>query len=75
VVYTAAWPEPLDVAFRVDPALLARAAPDALFMHPLPARRGREVTRAVIDGRRSLVREQAAAQLPAAQAVIFTVLR
>jgi ornithine carbamoyltransferase len=75
VVYTAAWPEPLDAAFRVDTMLLARAAPGALFMHPLPAHRGREVARAVIEGRHSLVREQAAGQLPAAQAAILTVLR
>jgi ornithine carbamoyltransferase len=70
VVYTSAWREPLE-GYRVDTALLG----DALFMHPLPARRGHEVTAAVIDGRRSLVWEQAANRLPAAQAAIHSVLR
>jgi ornithine carbamoyltransferase len=70
VVYTAASPEPLDQAFRVTSAM----ARDALFMHPLPARRGQEATTAVIEGPRSLVREQAANHLPAAQAALATVL-
>jgi ornithine carbamoyltransferase len=75
VVYTAAWPEPLGDAYRVDTRLLARAGADALFMHPLPAQRGHEVTTAVIDGAHSLVLEQAANLLPAAAAAILTVLR
>ena len=70
VVYTAAWPEPLDQAFQVTPAMVG----EALFMHPLPARRGQEVTTAVIEGRRSLVREQAANHLPATQAALATAL-
>jgi ornithine carbamoyltransferase len=69
-VYTAAWPEPLDEAFRVSTAMVR----DAVFMHPLPARRGQEVTTAVIEGRRSVVREQAANYLPATQAALATVL-
>jgi ornithine carbamoyltransferase len=74
VVYTAAWPEPLDEAYAVDTRLLRRAGDDALFMHPLPAQRGREVKTAVIDGPHSLVLEQAANLLPAAAAAIFTVV-
>ena len=70
VVYTAAWPAELDRAYQVDTALVR----GALLMHPLPARRGAEVTRAAIEGPRSLVAEQAANALPAAQAAIFTVL-
>ncbi len=45
--------------FRVDDALMAHAAPDALFMHCLPAHRGDEVTDAVIDGPQSVVWDEA----------------
>ena len=44
--------------FQVDEALMA-LAPDAWFMHCLPARRGEEVTAPVIDGPRSAVWRQA----------------
>jgi ornithine carbamoyltransferase len=44
--------------YRVDEALMARA-PNAWFLHCLPARRGEEVTAAVIDGPRSAVWRQA----------------
>lgn len=45
--------------FCVDEELLSGAAPDALFMHCLPAHRGEEVSAAVIDGAQSVVWEQA----------------
>ena len=44
--------------YQVDEALMARA-PNACFLHCLPARRGEEVTAAVIDGPRSAVWRQA----------------
>jgi ornithine carbamoyltransferase len=44
--------------YQVDEALMARA-PNAWFMHCLPARRGKEVTAPVIDGPRSAVWRQA----------------
>jgi ornithine carbamoyltransferase len=44
--------------YRVDEELMA-LAPDAFFMHCLPARRGEEVTAAVIDGPPSAVWRQA----------------
>ena len=40
--------------FTVDEELLARAAPDAVVLHCLPAHRGEEIRREVIDGPRSL---------------------
>ena len=45
--------------FQVNAALM-REAPDAVFMHCLPARRGEEVTDEVIDGPQSVVIEEAA---------------
>ena len=44
--------------YRVDDALMARA-PNAWFLHCLPAHRGEEVTTGVIDGPRSAVWRQA----------------
>ncbi len=45
--------------FTVDEALMATAAPDAVFLHCLPAHRGEEVTGGVIDGPQSLVWDEA----------------
>lgn len=49
--------------FCVDDRMLAAAAPDAAFLHCLPAHRGEEVTAAVVDGDQSWVWPQAANRL------------
>jgi len=55
----AAWRRVVFAGYQVNETLMARARPDALFMHCLPAHRGEEVTDAVIDGPHSVVLEQA----------------
>jgi ornithine carbamoyltransferase len=59
-------------AYQVDETLMRAAAPEAVFMHSLPAHRGLEVTADVIDGKSSIVWEQAANRLPTAQAALRT---
>jgi len=57
--------------FQVNPALMARAAPHALFLHCLPAHRGEEVTDAVIDGPQSAVWDEAANRVHAQKAILL----
>ena len=61
-------------AFQVDEALLARASPDAIFLHCLPAHRGEEVSAAVIEGPRSAVWDEAENRLHAQKALLLWAL-
>ena len=56
--------------YQINARLMARARPDALFMHCLPAHRGEEVTDDVIDGPRSVVFEEAENRLHAQKGVL-----
>jgi ornithine carbamoyltransferase len=62
-------------AFQVNEALFARADPEAIFLHCLPAHRGEEVTAAVIDGPRSRVFQEAENRLHAQKALLLQLLR
>ena len=59
--------------YQVDEALMA-LAPNAWFMHCLPARRGEEVTAAVIDGPRSAVWRQAENRMHTARGAMLWLL-
>ena len=61
-------------SYRVDGALMALAAPHAIFMHDLPAHRGEEVTDEVMDGPASVVFTQAGNRLHAAKALLAAVV-
>ena len=56
--------------YRVTSALMAKAAPDAIFLHCLPAHRGEEVTAEVIDGPQSVVFDEAENRLHAQKGVL-----
>ena len=59
--------------YQVDEALMA-LAPNARFLHCLPARRGEEVTAAVIDGPRSAVWRQAENRMHTARGAMLWML-
>jgi len=60
--------------YRVDPHLMAKAAPEAIFLHCLPAHRGEEVTDDVIDGPASRVWQQAGNRMHTETALLYTVI-
>ena len=56
--------------YQVNSRLMARARPEALFMHCLPAHRGHEVTDEVIDGPQSVVFDEAENRLHAQKGIL-----
>ena len=60
--------------YQVNKELMSLAAPDAIFLHCLPAHRGEEVTAGVIDGLRSRVFDQAENRLHAQKALLYLLL-
>jgi ornithine carbamoyltransferase len=61
--------------YQVDERLMALAKDDAIFMHCLPAHRGEEVTAAVIDGRQSVVWDEAENRLHVQKGILYWCLK
>lgn len=85
VVYTDVWTsmgqeaesakrKELFAGFTVTDELMNAAAPDAIFMHCLPAHRGEEVTDSVLEGPRSRVWPQAENRMHAARGALVWLL-
>jgi ornithine carbamoyltransferase len=60
--------------YQVDEDLFAHALPDAVFMHCLPAKRGREVADGVMESPRSVIFDQAENRLHAQKALLVLLL-
>jgi ornithine carbamoyltransferase len=61
--------------YQVNEALFAKARPDAVFLHCLPAHRGEEVTDEVVDSPRSVVFQQAENRLHSQKAIMLHLMR
>ncbi|MGN0804484.1 MAG: ornithine carbamoyltransferase [Candidatus Coproplasma sp.] len=61
--------------YKINNRLLAMASGTALFMHPLPARRGVEVSPEVIDGKQSVIYDQAENKLHAVKAILALLVK
>ncbi len=61
--------------YQVNAKLIAQAAPDAVFLHCLPAHRGSEVTDEVMESPRSIVFDQAENRLHVQKAILLMLLR
>lgn len=57
--------------FQVNAKLLENASPDAIVMHCLPAHRGQEITEEVLEGKQSVVWDQAGNRLHAQKAIFI----
>jgi ornithine carbamoyltransferase len=65
---------PIFRPFQVNESLMQKAASHAVFMHCLPARRGAEVTDAVLDGPQSIVFDQAENRMHVQKALLLLLL-
>jgi ornithine carbamoyltransferase len=57
--------------YQVNDALMALARPDAVFLHCLPAHRGEEVTDSVLDGRQSVIWDEAENRIHAQKSILL----
>jgi ornithine carbamoyltransferase len=60
--------------YQVNAKLLSQAAPDAVFLHCLPAHRGSEVTDEVMESPRSIVFDEAENRLHVQKAILLMLL-
>ncbi len=61
--------------FTVNKKIMSNASKNAIFMHCLPAKRGKEVTSDVLDGKSSVVLKQAKNRMYIQQAILIYVLK
>lgn len=61
--------------YQINDELLSIANPGCIVMHCLPAHRGQEITNSAIEGKHSVVFDQAENRLHAQKAVLYTLLR
>lgn len=85
VIYTDVWAsmgqeaeaaerKPLFAPFQVNAELLKHARPDVLVEHCLPAHRGEEITSEVLDGKNSVVLDEAENRLHIQKAILYKML-
>jgi len=60
--------------YQVNAQLMAKAKPTAIFLHCLPAHRGEEVTEEVLEGRQSVVFDEAENRLHVQKSVLYHTL-
>ncbi len=86
VIYTDVWPEQRSAdnealrtkifkPYQVNESLLKEAKPDCVVMHRLPANRGEEITRDVLDGKHSIVLKQAENRLHVQKGIMAFLLK
>lgn len=63
------------IKYQVNSNLMKLAKDDAIFMHCLPAIRGKEVTSDVIDGEQSVIYDEAENRLHAQKAILYYYLK
>jgi ornithine carbamoyltransferase len=81
VLYTDVWPESIEEQerqarqqlfkqYQINQSLLKEADPGCIVMHRLPANRGEEITRDILDGKQSVVLHQAENRLHVQKAIV-----
>jgi ornithine carbamoyltransferase len=63
------------VGYCLDDALLALAKPDSIVLHCLPAHRGEEISDSVIEGKNSVVWDEAENRLHIQKAIMATLIQ